>query len=278
MVADSDLRRWLAVALEAARAAAEAVRASREPHTYTGTINDGGDRVLALDIAADRAIGETLARLLAPGSYATFSEESGLRGAPDRYPLLVIDPVDGSAQARRRHPDCAVSIAVAIGPTLADLVVGVVQPIAGGDPFHAVRGGGAFLGDQPLPRTALPEGAMRSVLLEGTDATAAAVMAMRWARYDPACQIQISGSIALQLALLAAGCYDALLACRPGASAYDIAGAWLIAQEAGIVYADARGLDTARAPLTSISVQHQPAAARRAEHLAAVVARVQDRP
>jgi myo-inositol-1(or 4)-monophosphatase len=278
MASESELRRWQAVALEAARAAAGAVRASRDPHAYTGTINDGGDRVLAVDIAADRAIRETLARALAPDSYATFSEESGLLGDADRYPLLVIDPVDGSAQARRRHPDCAVSIAVAAGPSMGDIVAGVVQPMAGGDAFHAIRGQGAFLGDQPLPRTVPPDDVLRSVLLEGTDATAAASMALRFARHDPECQLQVSGSIALQLSLLAAGCYDALLACRPGAGAYDIAAAWLIAREAGIAYADARGLDTARAPLVSTTVQHQPAAARRADHLEAVIARARDVP
>lgn len=277
MASESERRRWHAVALQAARAAAGAVRASQDPHAYTGTINAGGDRVLAVDIAADRAIEEVLAHALPTDSYATFSEESGLRGGSNRYPLLVIDPVDGSAQARRRHPDCAVSIAVAIGPTIDDVVVAVVQPIAGGDAFHAIHGQGAFLGDQPLPRT-VPGEALRSVLLEGTDAACVASMAMHFARHDPACQIQVSGSIALQLSLLAAGCYDALLACRPGASAYDIAAAWLIAREAGIAYADARGLDTAHAPLTSTTIQHQPAAARRAEHLASIIARAQDAP
>ena len=48
--------------------------------------------------------------------------------------------------------------------------------------------------------------------MEETETQAGLTMAQRFASQAPGCQLRISGSIALQLALLAAGCYDVLVA------------------------------------------------------------------
>lgn len=264
----------ISIIRHAADAAAAVVRGSAHPERYTGTVNAGGDRVLAVDVAADREAQRVLADALGAEGlpYAVFSEESGYLAHGGDYPLFVIDPVDGSAQARRRHPDCAVSIAAAVGPTMGDVVAAVVQPIWGGPPFSAVRGEGAWLGEAPLPLVPAPDGPARSALVEGMDATATVAMARRVAAYDPVCQVHISGSIALQLALLAAGCYDLLIAARRGASAHDIAAGWLIGMETGIALADLGGPDLAHTPLVGIEVQHQIAGARRHDLLRTALA------
>lgn len=270
------------IALDAAMAAASTVRAHATPERYTGTINGGGDRVLTVDLAADDAIRGALSASMAHLGlpYAVLSEESGYVERGARYPLFIVDPVDGSAQARRRHPDCAVSIAVARGPALADLLAAVVHPLVGGDAYSAVAGGGAWLGDRPLPLAPASGDQPSSLVVEGTDAASVLAMARRFVHQDPRCQVQISGSIALQLALLAAGSYDLLLAGRPGASGYDIAAGWLIVREAGAAYADLRGLDSAAAQLVDRAVQHQPVAAGRLEWLerALSIARASDMP
>ena len=110
-----------ALCRRAAEAGTAAVRAHPQPERYTGTRNTGGDLVLAVDQVADRAIRESLAVSCAAcgTGYAVFSEESDRSEHGAAYPLFVIDPVDGSAQARRRHPDCAASVAVALGPSMA---------------------------------------------------------------------------------------------------------------------------------------------------------------
>lgn len=259
----------LSIARQAAAAAAAAVRGSAHPERYTGTVNAGGDRVLAVDVAADQAAQRVLAEALGGEGqpYAVLSEESGHTRHGADYPLFLIDPVDGSAQARRRHPDCAVSITVAGGPTLGDVMAGVVQPIWGGAPYTAVRGAGARLGDAPLPLIPTPVGRPTSALVEGMDALATVGMARRLVAREPSCQVHISGSIALQLALLAAGCYDLLIAARSGACAYDFAAAWLIGMEAGLSCADLGGRDLVRTPLISIDVHHQIVAARRPDLL-----------
>jgi myo-inositol-1(or 4)-monophosphatase len=272
-----DSARLLTIALRAAEAAAAVVRGSAHPERYTGTINAGGDRVLAVDVAADREAQRILADTFGAEGlpYAVFSEESDHTIHDGKYPLFVIDPVDGSAQARRRHPDCAVSIAVALGPTMADVVAAVVQPIWGGSPFTALRGAGARLGDAPLPLLPAPDGPARSALVEGIDARTTVAMAQRVAAHDPACQIHVSGGIALQLALLAAGSFDLLIAARSGACAYDVAAAWLIGVESGIAFADLGGHDLARTPLADVAIHHQIVAARHPDllHAALAVAR-----
>ncbi len=78
---------------------------------------------LAIDRAAEDAI---FAELEALGVGLTaVSEERGeveiAGGGPTR---VVIDPVDGSLNAKRGLPYCAVSIAVASGPGMLDVEVG----------------------------------------------------------------------------------------------------------------------------------------------------------
>jgi myo-inositol-1(or 4)-monophosphatase len=262
-----------AITARAATAAAVAVRETGDPSVYTGTTNAGGDRVLAIDLAADVAAKEALAADLAIAGqpYATLSEESGLVRHGAEYPLFVIDPVDGSAEARRRHPDCAVSIAVALGPRFGDIVAAVAQPIFCGDPYVAVRGEGAQQGGRTLPFTPVPRGRAASLLVEGIDAPDALAVAWQFAMHEPSCQVQISGSIALQLALLAAGSYDLLVAARAGARAYDIAAGWLLVVEAGAAYADLQGIETATAPLTDMAMLHRPIAARRQDLLESAI-------
>jgi myo-inositol-1(or 4)-monophosphatase len=257
------------IARQAAAAAAAAVRGSRRPYHYTGGVNAGGDRVLEIDLAADAEaltwLAKGMERLALP--YSTLSEESGLHRHGADYPLFLVDPVDGSAQARRLHPDCSVSIAIASGPTMADLVVGIVQPIMSGDPYVAIAGEGAWQGDRALPRIPPPSGPATSVLLEGPDAASTAALVPRFAAAVPSCQIHASGSIALQLALLAAGCYDVLVACRPGAHAHDVAAGWLLVREAGSAFADLEGLDIASAALIDGHNTYHCAAARRQDLL-----------
>jgi myo-inositol-1(or 4)-monophosphatase len=262
--------RLTAIARRAAAEAAAAVRAEPAPYRYTGTINAGGDRVLLVDLAADQAIQRVLHDELGTRGlpYAVVSEESGVRRFGGDYPLFVVDPVDGSAQARRRHPDCVVSVAVALGPLLEDIVVGVVQPIAGGPPFSAVRGAGAWYGETPLPLTPIPEGPGTALLIEGMYPATVVPLAVRFAAEEPGWQLHVSGAIAYQLSLLGAGCYDVLVAAQPGGSAHDIAAGWLIVQEAGMIYTDLGGVDTAQTALTDRTIRHQSAAARRPDLLA----------
>lgn len=268
------VRDLAAIARQAAAAGAKVVRESARPGDYTGGTNAGGDRVLVVDLASDAEILLCLAkRAAALGlSYSTLSEESGLQHHGADYPLFIVDPLDGSAQARRRHPDCAVSIAIAAGPLLVDVVAGIVQPVMYGGPFMAIAGEGARMGDRALPLTPPPAGPATSVLLEGPDAATTARLAARFAAALPACQIHASGSIALQLALTAAGCFDMLVACRPGAQGHDIAAGWLLVREAKGFFADLEDLDLSNAGVLRGQATFRCVVARREDLLAQAIA------
>ncbi len=63
---------------------------------------------------------------------------------------IVIDPIDGSLNAKRGLGHYAMSIAVADGLTTEDLALAFVWDFGTREAFHAVRGGGAFLNGKPV--------------------------------------------------------------------------------------------------------------------------------
>jgi myo-inositol-1(or 4)-monophosphatase len=64
--------------------------------------------------------------------------------------LVVIDPIDGSVNAKRGLPHHALSIAVAEGSTMADVVFGFVQDFGPDEEWVAWRGRGAELDGRRL--------------------------------------------------------------------------------------------------------------------------------
>src|SRR5437763_9619309 len=117
-------------------------RAEREPVVGSG---EGGDETTAVDQAAEDAI---VTRLRAVGDVTIVSEEVGRVGAGAT--LVVVDPIDGSLNAKRAIPFFAVSIAVADGETMGDVHFGYVYDFGTGEEWVARRGGGATLNGAPL--------------------------------------------------------------------------------------------------------------------------------
>src|SRR3954465_452088 len=112
----------------------------------TGTRGEGGDRTLLIDEAAEDVVFAELEQLHDAGArFTAVSEERGGVdfGDPDR--LVVIDPIDGSVNAKRGLPHFALSIAVAEGTTMADVVVGFVRDFGPEEEWVAWRGRGAEL-------------------------------------------------------------------------------------------------------------------------------------
>lgn len=221
--------------LEACRAAAGDVRrvlvelptrAEREPVTKVG---EGGDETTAIDAAAEEAV---VARLCALGRACTIvSEELGEvvlgEGGATR---VVVDPIDGSLNAKRDIPFFSLSIAVADGDTMGDVVFGYVHDFGSGEEWTATRGGGAFLNGRPL-------GAVRpkdEIEILSFEATTTAEVAERAAAVaGTAHRLRIMGSLALSLCHLAAGRVDGVCSLKPARSV-DIAAAQLLVREVGL--------------------------------------------
>src|SRR3954447_4898165 len=111
---------------------------------------EGGDMTMAIDQAAEDAIFSEL-EALGVGVTAV-SEERGLVPVAGGGPVhVVIDPIDGSKNAKRLIPFYGVSIAVAGGPTMADVEFGYVSGPGAGEEWWARKGEGAHQGNVELP-------------------------------------------------------------------------------------------------------------------------------
>ena len=196
-------------------------RAEREPIVGAGL---GGDETTAIDQAAEEAI---LARI-GEAAGAVVSEEIGRVGAG--LPLVVVDPIDGSLNAKRGIPFFSLSIAVAEGETMDDVVFGFVHDFGSREEWTARRGEGAWLSGKPLGAV-LPKEEVEILSFEATRTSLVAQQAPQVA--ELAHRLRIMGSLALSLCHLAAGRVDAVCSLKPARSV-DIAAAQLLCRELGL--------------------------------------------
>jgi myo-inositol-1(or 4)-monophosphatase len=228
--------------LGACRRSAEAIRAMlagrptiAERVLETGTRGEGGDRTLEIDAAAEDVVFAELRGLYEAGArFTAVSEERGVIdfGDPDR--LVVIDPIDGSLNAKRGLPHFALSVAVAEGATMADVEFGFVQDFGPEEEWVAWRGRGAELDGRALD-TSLVERRNRDGKLEVLGVESADP---RWVIQsvdvleETSHRLRAIGAIAVSLCQVAGGRFDAMASlkrCR----AVDAAAAQLIVREAG---------------------------------------------
>ena len=142
---------------------------------------------------------------------------------------VVVDPVDGSMNAKRGLPFACVSIAVASGSRMGDVEVGYVAELDPPRDWWAVRGGGAFLDGERLER--LGPGPLEVLGLETARPALVAGAAEAIAGLE-ARRLRVLGSVAAAMCLVAAGRLDAMITLREVRSV-DVAAAQLIVSEAG---------------------------------------------
>jgi myo-inositol-1(or 4)-monophosphatase len=142
---------------------------------------------------------------------------------------VVIDPIDGSMNARRTIPSHSLSIAVASGLSMADVEFGFVHDFGADEEFVARRGEGARL-DGRAARVAAETEKLEIVGLESAEPQWAlpALEALAGRAY----RLRVVGSIAITTAYVAAGRFDAALSLRSCRSV-DAAAGQLIVREAG---------------------------------------------
>jgi myo-inositol-1(or 4)-monophosphatase len=195
-------------------------RAEREPVVGVG---EGGDETTAIDAAAERVILERFRG----EDVRIVSEEVGIEG--DGRWTVVVDPIDGSLNAKRGIPFFSISIAVADGDTMDDVVFGYVYDFGTGEEWTATRGGGALLNGAPL--TERPKDELEILSFE---ATTTAYVSENAARFDGvAHRLRVMGSLAITLCHLAAGRVDGVVSLK-AARSVDIAAAQLLVREQGL--------------------------------------------
>jgi myo-inositol-1(or 4)-monophosphatase len=228
----------------------------------TGTRGEGGDRTLRIDEAAEELVFAELEELHAAGArFTVVSEERGTVDFDGDGTIVVVDPIDGSLNAKRGLPHHALSIAVAEGPTMAQVVFGFVRDFGPDEEWVAWRGRGAQLNgvtlDASLGERRVGD-RLEVVGIESADP--------RWvvARADAlehvAHRLRAIGAIASSLCQVAAARFDGMMSLR-GSRAVDAAAAQLIVREAGGHVAFVAYDDPLAAPLDL--VPHSPVVAAR---------------
>jgi myo-inositol-1(or 4)-monophosphatase len=232
---------WLALCREAVEdvrlALAELpTRADREPVVGDG---EGGDETTAVDAAVERVLLRRFEGLDA----SIVSEEAGQVGS-GRY-RVVIDPIDGSLNAKRGIPFFSLSVAVAEGETMDDVFFGYVYDFGSGEEWSARRGEGAFLGSMRLGG----ERPKETIEILSFEATLTSLVADKAASMvGLAYRLRVMGSLALSLCHLAAGRVDAVCSLKPARSV-DIGAAQLLVRECGLAIDLPESPPFGRAPL-----------------------------
>lgn len=197
-----------------------------------GVTEKGGDRrnlVTQYDVRVQELL---RAQLLAAYPEAHFIGEEGGEQEEDALHGLafIADPIDGTANFVRGYRASAVSIAAAQD---GEIVCGVVYNPYLDTMFAAERGKGAWENGKPIHVT--DNGIADSIVCLGTASyypdTFEQTFRLARALFDAAIDVRRSGSAALDLCYVAAGCADVMFEAR--LCPWDHAAAGLIVTEAG---------------------------------------------
>jgi myo-inositol-1(or 4)-monophosphatase len=239
-------------------------------------LGEGGDRTLVIDAQAEDAVFAELAPLADwSRGFTVLSEERGevVFGDGLSRRRVIVDPIDGSLNAKRVSGPCALSIAVADGDTTADVVFGFVHDFHSGEEWIAVSGSGAQLNgeaiDPDVPPRFRDDGRLEILGIESADPrwVAASIDQLLESAY----RLRALGAIAISLCQVAAGRFDAMVSLR-GCRSIDAAAAQLIVREAGGAVSYPNLDDPDAAPLDLLP--HSPIVAARNGEALAVATRV----
>ena len=197
----------------------------------------GGDKTFPVDKWAEDIVVAELEKVHGRGaSFTLISEELGVRTFGEGGMTVLVDPIDGSNNAKSGVPFFSTSLALLDGNTLAGLKVGYVIDLAGGDEFWALRGDGAFKNGSRIKTPAAP-----GITIVAYEASSPGTDIPRlMPLFAQAKRTRCFGSTALDLAYLASGAVSVFATATPSRT-FDYAAGMLILEEAGGVITDITG-------------------------------------
>ncbi|HAK59422.1 MAG TPA: hypothetical protein DCO77_03425 [Nitrospiraceae bacterium] len=230
---------WLAVFKDIGRKmrAGIAEFLSREGGTASLGRGAGGDKTFPVDQWAEDIILSALEKAHAHGEQFTLiSEELGIREFGRGTKCVLVDPIDGSNNAKTGIPFFSTSIALLDDERLADLRIGYVLNLAAGDEFWAVKGEGAFKNGGRITTSSSEE-----IIIVAYEASTPGTDIPRiLPLLAEARRARCFGSMALDLCYVASGAVS-VFATGNRSRAFDFAAGMLIHKEAGGVITDASG-------------------------------------
>jgi len=229
---------WLGVCRRAVSGLAEMLAdapSTKERAVETGTRGSGGDRTLVIDRSAESVVLTELDELRDQGyRFTAISEERGEIDYGDPGVRVIIDPIDGSLNAKRGIPHYALSIAVADGETMADVAFAFVYDFGASEEWSARRARGAWLNGAKLDPAAterrVRDGRLEVLGIESADPrwVSASIEGLVACTY----RLRALGTIAGSLCQVAAARFDGMLSLRRSRGV-DAAAGQLIVREAG---------------------------------------------
>lgn len=198
----------------------------------------GGDKTFPVDKWAEDIVLAALEKVHKQGeSFTLISEELGIRKFGEGGKIVLVDPVDGSNNAKSGIPFFSTSLALLNGETLSTLAAGYIINLAMGDEFWAIRAQGAYKNGTRI-RTSPTEG----LIIAAYEASSPK---SDFPRLLPllgqAQRTRCFGSTALDLSYLAAGAIS-VFATATASRAFDYAAGMLILEEADGVITDLTGI------------------------------------
>ena len=193
---------------------------------------------MEVDRAAETVVFDELVAVAARGeAFSVLSEEAGLRRFGAAYPLVLVDPVDGSLNAKQGVPVFGLMLAVLDGPTIEDTFAGSVLNLNTGEAWTAIRKQGAWH-DGALV-SVIPRHDRKRFQILGLESSPRALK-LAQPLVDHSSKVRILGSMALSIALTSSGAFDVFCAPMP-VRVFDMAASLLLLAEAGGVATDLQG-------------------------------------
>ena len=229
----------LNIAVKAARRAGAIInRVSQDIGTLTIKSKNFNDFVSEVDVAAERAIIDTLKD--AYPTHGFLGEESGSTSNESDF-IWIIDPLDGTTNFLHGFPQYCVSIAL---QHKGEITQAVIYEPNRNDLYTATKGRGAFLNDKRI-RVSKCDKLQESLIGTGFPFRDFKYLDTYLSMFKSMLQktsgIRRPGSAALDLAYVANGSLDGFW--EIGLSPWDIAAGGLLVREAGGIISNLNGKD-----------------------------------
>jgi myo-inositol-1(or 4)-monophosphatase len=227
----------LNIAVKAARRAGAIInRASQDISTLTVKSKNFNDFVSEVDVAAERAIIDTLKD--AYPTHGFLGEESGSTSHQSDF-IWIIDPLDGTTNFLHGFPQYCVSIAL---QHKGEITQAVIYDPSRNDLYTATKGRGAFLNDKRI-RVSKCDKLQESLIGTGFPFRdfkhLDTYLSMFKSMLQKTSGLRRPGSAALDLAYVANGSLDGFW--EIGLSPWDIAAGGLLVREAGGIISNLNG-------------------------------------
>lgn len=196
----------------------------------------GGDISRNIDIIAEKTVLDYLKEI--NFDCIVLGEECGrVELSKQSKGFIIMDAIDGSANAVRGVPFFCSSLAFATEDKLSSITDGVITNLSNGDMYWASKGKGAFLNKSRIK--VHDKEPIYKIIGINTSGASFELMKRLYPIFEQHNHIRHFGANALEMALFASGLLDIFIDLRDKIRVQDIAAGYVIVKEAGGILLDA---------------------------------------